>query len=581
MRKTLWFAMGIVALSMVLAWCPAVRAAADEAKPFFVASVSGYDALMADVTYIGKLGDNPNLPKALESLLKATTQGKGLAGIDQKRPWGVVVLPDPENPATSVRPFVFVPVTDFDALLETLQIFGIETEDADDGAKKLVAPGTLPPETFIKHVGSWVFLTNKVEYFKAAPADPIALLGGAEKKYDVALSLVMKNVPDEMKTFLTGQLDTLAQLVAMQLQNNADAQVATSFGHADAARVATSIEQLKRYVNELDAMTIGLSINADGKTYLDVETTALPDTETAAELAASPKAPSGLAGFYVPEATATAHWVGKFTASNVQQAKTLIRLRHDEFLKNLRQQNLEKDKLARVEKLSGDLVDVLVKTLEAKKADAGAAAWLGADQCTVVAGGLVADGKKLDATLREIAAMAVEESPEAGKYVKLDAQTHQGVALHTFTMPTEALGEEPFGKLFGEKLDVVVGVGGDHAYLGVGRDAMEKLKAAIDASRSAAGTDVLPTRVSLAVTPLVEFLGTVTQDDDTRQQIAMIAGVLKTAGKEDHVRITAEPIPGGVRQRVEIERGLLKTLGAMSQLATSMMMPMPPAEMEP
>ena len=82
--------------------------------------------------------------------------------------------------------------------------------------------------------------------------------------------------------------------------------------------------------------------------------------------------------------------------------------------------------------------------------------------------------------------MAMDETASLADHIKLDAATHQGVALHTFSIPSAALGSDgPWAALFGQNLDVVIGTGPGAAYLAVGRDAMTKLTAAIDASGDA------------------------------------------------------------------------------------------------
>lgn len=543
---------------------PADRAAAEELKPFFFVSLSGYDAVVSDLDYVGKLGNNPNLSAAVETLLKAMTQDKGLAGLDKTRPWGLVVLPDADNPANNVRVFGFLPVTDLAALLEALQGLGVDAEDGPDGSKQLIGEN-LPPSTFVKQIGAWAFLTNNADNFKSAPADPVALLGGVEKKYDVALGLVVKNVPEPMKDVFLGQLDMMSQIMAMQQQEMG----------ASAAQMTQMIEQVKRYTNEVDTILLGLVINdASGKTYLDVEMTAKPDTDTAAEMAEMKQAPSDFTGFYVPEATITVHGVRKLSPATIAQTVSSVNAMHQQFLQSLEGQGLEPEQLDKAKQLIGELVGVVTKTVEAGRMDLGAAAWLNFDTATLIAGGTIAEPKKLDKTLRDLVATVTEETPELKDSFKLDAQMLGDVAIHVLSMPAASVDDGgPLAELVGENLEVIVGIGPNNAYLATGRDAMDKLKAAIKASKAAASTEVLPTRASVAVTPLVAFIGKLAPDDESRQQISGMAGVLRMAGDQNHVLVTVEPIPNGMRERVEIEEGLLKTLGVMSQMLSGTLVP--------
>ncbi|MBN1588336.1 MAG: hypothetical protein JW888_02365 [Pirellulales bacterium] len=559
MRKTSLLTLLSALLLGAALFCPARQATAADAKPFATVSFSGYDALMSDADYIGKLGDNAELPKFLESTLQAQLQGKSLEGLDKTRPWGMVYFPNPENATGEPNAAAFVPVTDMDKMLALLATLGQPAEEGPNGTKKI------GPEAFVKQVGNWAFVSNKPEFISDMPADPLTLLGGTDKKYDVAWRLLVGNLTDEMRTAFLGQVDMFSQMFIMQAQNE-----------ASAAQFKQLVDQIKQLANELDTITVGLVINdAAGKTYVDIEVTAKPGTQTAAQMADVKKAPSEFAGFYMPEATLTANWVGTMADADIARANTQIKAMHKEFIQALGRQGLSDDQLEKAKQYAGDLVDVLTKTIAAGKTDGGVAIWLDASTAAIVAGGVVVDSKKLETTLKEIVAMGTAETPELGQFIKLDAETYEGVNLHTFTMPVPPIpNHDQVVDMVGENLEVVVGIAPTGMCIAAGRDAMTKLKAALDASKSAATTEVLPMRFSLAVTPLVQFVGKVVDDDDVKQKTAMIANVLAQAGSDNHVLVTSEPIPDGVRQRIEIEQGLLKVLGSMSKMATAMM-PMP------
>ena len=567
MRKIYGFILPVIVLLSVVFLCPARQAAAEEElKPFFVLSISGYDALAADLDHIGKLGENPNLSKAVEAFLKNMTQGKGLAGVDKKRPWGIVVLPNPDNLESDTRSFGFVPITDYDKLLETLESLEIFTEDGPDGSKEITNPtNVFPRNMFIKKVGDWAFITNNPDHFKHAPADPAALLGKDAKNYDIMASLRVKDIPQPMKDVFIGQMEMVVQVLEMQ-DGNEEA----------VTQMKQSVEQVKKYVEGLDAITFGLVINdPKGKTYLDTIMTAMPETEVAKEMAAIKMGPSAFAGFYDPKATVTLNTFSQMTPTNAQPIVNLIKSEHAGFLENLENQDVPKERYNRVKQLTGDVVDVLVKTLQADQIDCGVTAWLATNKATLIAGATVTDTKKLDKAIRGLAQMMIDESSELKKLIQLDAKTHKGITLHAFQIPMAALGDQgPWADLVGENLEVVIGTGPKDAYLAAGRGAMDRLIEAIDASKKAAGQDVLPARASLSVGQLVEFLSVAADDDSIKQQASMVSGVLKAAaGDKDHLVLTTKPIPGGMRQRLEIESGLLTTVGAMSQILSAVMTP--------
>ena len=93
-------------------------------KPVAVISLSGYDEVLGDIGFVGKLSDNPDLDKGLEALLKLLTKSRGLAGLDKSRPWGGVVQCD----GSELSGYGFLPVTD---LAELLAAYGTCDGDPD------------------------------------------------------------------------------------------------------------------------------------------------------------------------------------------------------------------------------------------------------------------------------------------------------------------------------------------------------------------------------------------------------------------------------------------------------------------
>jgi len=89
-------------------------------------AVASYNDLIGDVNFVGGLVDRPQLGATVDALAILVTQGKGLAGVDKTRPWGVIVQASSESDATG---FVFIPVTDFKKALGLLETyFSVDAE---------------------------------------------------------------------------------------------------------------------------------------------------------------------------------------------------------------------------------------------------------------------------------------------------------------------------------------------------------------------------------------------------------------------------------------------------------------------
>ena len=130
-------------------------------------SFSGYDKLLSNVGMIGKLGGNPNMDKMLEMMLTMMTQGKGLAGLDKKQPWGAVLLPDEQQ---MVVVYGFLPVVDLKQLMELAKsnpkLGKIEEKD---GVYEIP---TGPISLYITQKGHWAVIARSADDWPTSPPTP-------------------------------------------------------------------------------------------------------------------------------------------------------------------------------------------------------------------------------------------------------------------------------------------------------------------------------------------------------------------------------------------------------------------------
>jgi len=536
---------------------------------------SGYDELLGDIGFLGTLGGNPQLAKAPEAMLVLATQGKGLAGLDKSKPWGLVVQTDGQQ-----FPVVgFVPVTDLKQLLDVLTPLVGPPEDAGNGVLK-VQPGAdaaddggmgMAPQSkpvFIKQQGGWALIADSPEALAAAPADPTQALDGLEKKYDLALKASVKNIPAPMREMAILQLKAGTDMFTAQRPGESDDDYAIRTGMTKQA-----IDQFITTVNDLDEVLVGWALDQNtGTSYFDFELTAVEGTKTAAQFAQMEQATTNFAGFDLPGAALTANWAGKIPDTDVAQAKSTIANIRKTAVTELDNQGLSANDVQLATRLINDLLDVVEKTIEGKKSDGGAVLLLDSSAATFVAGGKVAEGAKLEGVVKQLAQMAAKDQPEFAQAMKLDAETHAGVRFHTLAFPVPP-GEAEATKVFGDTLDIVVGIGDESVYLAGGSDAAATLKSVIDKSQAELGKQVDPLRISLAAAPIAKFVSENMPDDDQGKMMAtMLAGQLATSAGKDHLTVTSKPIPNGASMRLEIEEGLLKLIAVGAQMAQQQMM---------
>jgi len=531
--------------------------------PIAVVSISGYDELMGDLGMIGKLGGTPELAKMVEGLIAMGTGGRGLAGLDKAKPLGAVVYVDGED-----FPVIgFVPVTNLKSLLGALAGAVGEAKDAGDGVYEITA-GQTP--LFVKEKGGWAFVASEKELLGKAPADPMKLLAGMEKKYDLAARISVKDLPEHVRTMISGLIQMGAQQALEKQPGETDEQ------HALRVKLAQqSLEQTVKQLNDLDTVLLGLNIDQKTKTaYFDLVITAKEGTETAKEAALAAKVESDMLGCLLPDAALTIRATGPITDSDRTSGKEMLTQAKQNLLKQLEDQGLSDEQVKKAKELLDELFTLIEEGLDTKKMDLAASLVLKADALSLLVGASVPDGAKLEAWVKKLVKAVQEEEPAVENHVKLNAETYEGVNLHVASapLPTDTREAEKLSKIVGPELDIVLGTGPKAVYLAVGQDAEKLLKKAISESKRKAGTSVIPMEMSLSLGKLLQFILEVGEDQGPQERMVLqtlTKMLAKNAGK-DHITIRATAIPNGSQIRFELEEGILGVLGALPQMGMMM-----------
>jgi Tfp pilus assembly protein PilN len=529
--------LSVVLVLSILSLALPLTAAAD-LKPIVTVSFSGYSELKADVETFGKLSGRPELAQLLEGMLAMVTEGKGLNGLDQKQPLGAVVLSDGSEDFTI---YGFVPVSDLKQLMELMKNpVTNESPKAENGVYEIPAGAD---SVYVKQQGKWAYVVQKKETFSAVPTDPAGLLGEMPKKYLLAVRASVKNIPDSLKQ---KALDFLPMLMQASMQPD---------------MVKQNVEQIERLSKELDEVTLGINLDRQTNSfYLDLELTAKPGTNLAAQLAAMKPGKTDFAGLKMPGAAITVNGTTTISDEDVARAKKSLDMIHATAQEGLKDQDLSKEQLDLATDVLNQLFDVAAKTIEMKKTDYGMMVVLEPDALTVAAGSIVADGAKLQKILMKLLAEAEKDDPEAAKLVKLDVETYKGIHFNAFSMPTP---DQKLVALVGDTLDVVLGIGDNKVFVAVGRDADKTIKEAIDKSQSEAGKEIPASQIVLSGLKIAKFVSAVADDEQVKTVADKMVSALEQSGGKDHLTIVTGPIPNGARVRLEFEEGILKALGGI------------------
>ncbi|MCA9269278.1 MAG: hypothetical protein KDA41_12440, partial [Planctomycetales bacterium] len=249
----------------------AQSAYAQKAKPVLVVSVSGVKNLFDDVEYLaGAAGasEYANLMKLMA--------GPYTAGIDKTKPWGAVVKSDGDE----FMPVVFVPVKKLQDVFDALEPQIGKPTDAGDGVWEI----TDPAPVFVKEHEGFAFLANEAKYLKKLPKDPIALLDGLDKQYDIAARAYLSNVSQEHKDWAIDQMkDQNRRALERQKRDKGEDDPEYQL----AVRLSeTQIQRLSDLINDGETVTVGWSTDGMAKkTFFEFSMSAAEGTPTAKRIA--------------------------------------------------------------------------------------------------------------------------------------------------------------------------------------------------------------------------------------------------------------------------------------------------------
>ncbi|MCR4414751.1 MAG: hypothetical protein NUV77_20230 [Thermoguttaceae bacterium] len=314
-------------------------------------------------------------------------------------------------------------------------------------------------------------------------------------------------------------------------------------------------------IKDLDDVSLGWRLDRNEKrTYVDLTFTAQSGTPLAQRFAQAKSLKTGFAGFRLPGAALRAHWVGQAPQAEAAASAKLVQMLREKELKKLDREGVSDDEKRIRKDLLNQIFDVLRDTAASGRSDGALSLAASPNGATLVAGGYVADGAKLQNVVRTVGEFLQNNHP-AFSSLKLDAEQFEGVTFHTLAFPAPPVGDrDQFVRAFGETLDVVLGFGKEAVYLAAGKDAMKTLKEAIRKSATPAPAPN-PFEVSLALKPVAAFVGAFGRDHE-KGVAQMVTATLDRAKGKDHLRLVVRTTERGATVRFDVEQGILELIHA-------------------
>ncbi|MCI0705136.1 MAG: hypothetical protein L0241_29095 [Planctomycetia bacterium] len=422
------------------------------AEPTIEVRLRSVNDLLDKAEFVAELAGKEESVKQVRELIKVLSMdGKGIDGIDPKRPIGAYATLDKDIATSPV--VVMVPIADEETFLTQLNArYGFTVEKGKDGTHKVVTDKPGIEELHLRFANGYVYIARAVK-----DIDPKGLIQPkayfAKDDGSVASVLVrIDQIPDDLKKFALGYIELALN---EERKKNAENETAAE-------------KQLKGLV--LDAVLAGFKgLTNDGK-ELSVRVFADPKTdELSAEVTLTAKNGSATAKNFSALGSKTSLPAGIVAVTN-PAARANVKIAVTDGMRkeyvaaiDALLADVKKNAPAGAEDWFKQLADAIEPSLKAGELDA-AASLIGPDakgRYQLIAALGVKDGKKIEKFVKDLAPFI----GEAGEFT-FDIEKIGDFALHRIDLRNTP---DEFEKAFGTK-SIWLGVSDKHLVLSIEPD---------------------------------------------------------------------------------------------------------------
>ena len=497
-------------------------------KVLAVVAIDSYGDLKQQLTWIGPHVDNPGLAAMLESVLLLSTQGKGLNGLDVKRPLGVIVTSANDD----IGIHAAIPVKDLEKLLGSLQ--GSTGPIEKDGeVRRLTLPSGQDIE--IREQDGWAVIGQRGQEFDIA--DPAKLLSPLVTDYTLAIETHPSVMPESLRALIAAGIQQMAAASANQGRP------------VDAEALQTALAGL----SGVETLTIALALDPqENAVFIENKVIAVN----------GPKAGSSASSLTVATAATKDGGLPALSAHAVQPLNDSQRRQIVAMLDGALPQGNDK---------TMQIVATVVRGLVDAMADAG-----GLDAAVTVdtsvagqlplitAGAHIADGPKLEKQVKELfgPGSAIPKEVKA----KFDSGKVGKANLHTVTIDVSAT---PAAGIVGPAIELTLAVTPDYAFLLHGGDVKARLETLLEtngkANTTIAAAEVPGAAIALALDRILTYAASMGVGPQAEAAAEQAGSLIETDKDSGSVKASGRPIDGGFVTRLTVGAGALKAAATMAQ----------------
>lgn len=507
--------------------------------PAVIISIAEFDEQLNDVKYILTASGFPEMNFMAAAMIKGYAKG-----VDGKKPAGVLLF---FNEDSDEPDFLgLVPVSNIDDILDIISNTSqAEIEEGDDFTTIIPPAG---PEIFVKESEGYAFFSNKQSMIEDQAGSPKELIGELSSKYNLSAQIFSQRIPEKLRNNV------------LQMIRDSSEQTFDSLGESDLPaqlqrqNFQIQMKQMEMMFKQTDRLMIGMSADKDTKSlYVDIIYTGLPGSELAEKLAKSKSdQPTRFSGFLMDGAAFTQNGTSHIQKEDADETSKMM----DEVLETIISEmdqdgDLTEEELEFVKKSFGSLVEIAQETLAEGTLDTGAVLLLNEGDVNFAAGVRVADPRKVEKIVKELAAMA-EQKLGSELEVNLNSGSHKDVTFHQFVVqiPDD---QDDVRNILGDQFTLVVGIGKKEVYLAAGTNPIATLKRAMDGNHPVENIG----QFNLYLAPILKFAASVKSNPATES----MAELFNESGN-DRIRMTSALIENGTHMRFEMQDGVLGLIKA-------------------
>ena len=513
-------------------------------EPAIVISFANIDEQLDDIAYLATAASEEM--GQMSGLIKMQAQGF-TRGINTKKSAGMLMYFD--DGAMAPTTLAFLPIENMDDLLDTIAGFA-ELDEGDDIVTIIPDNGQ---EISMKKVGNYAFMSDSPEALERAPENPSKLLNKMADQYNISATVFPQRIPESLRQQALDLIE-LGYEQNMQLLDELEPMQA----ELQQESFDMQMEQMENLFNDTEQIVVAMAADEKAQAiYFDFVMTAKPGSKMVEQIAEAKKAgKSKFSGFLMDGASMTANMTTQITPDIRQQYQSMIETAQKE-MGELMDANADMtdDQVEVATDLVNSLFDVFKDTVDAGRFDMGAMMMTDDGKMNFVMGAEMADPDKLEDAVKDVVKMAEKEIGDNVQF-NLNAGSHLGTTMHEILIDVPA-SEEEAQAVFGDQITVVIGIGKDAVYFGIGDQPETHLKKAMDQSANASSTDNdTMMQVNVFMAPMLQFASGM----PGAEMLEMISDAVQPGG--DRIQIRSDYIENGTKTRFEIQDGVLQLLGA-------------------